>query len=215
MPNPKGHEDSIKDSRFKAAWQSGPTRTIRVPIALADATLEYARQLDRGTESRDTSESLDAKTSTATIEPRDTASMQAELEAELADLAQLKKEVKEVAAELHREERSMELEKARWQQELSDARCELADAKATILNQGNKIRELERGYSFKPNPTESRLRLEIGELNQQLADLKQNSASASQDLPEAADLLNQLKAKRKKSAVTLADVEFLLELLEG
>ena len=46
MPNPKGHEDSIKDSRFKAAWQSGPTRTIRVPIALADATLEYARQLD-------------------------------------------------------------------------------------------------------------------------------------------------------------------------
>jgi hypothetical protein len=55
MPNPKGHEDSIKDSRFKAAWQSGPTRTIRVPIALADATLEYARQLDRGIEPRDTS----------------------------------------------------------------------------------------------------------------------------------------------------------------
>jgi hypothetical protein len=48
MPNPKGHEDSIKDSRFKAAWQSGPTRTIRVPIALAEVTLEYARQLDQG-----------------------------------------------------------------------------------------------------------------------------------------------------------------------
>jgi hypothetical protein len=48
MPNPKGHEDSIKDSRFKAAWQSGPTRTIRVPIALAEVTLEYARQLDTG-----------------------------------------------------------------------------------------------------------------------------------------------------------------------
>ncbi|MEG4508160.1 hypothetical protein QUA81_31840 [Microcoleus sp. F6_B4] len=42
MPNPKGHQNSIKDSRFKAAWHSGPTRTIRVPIALADATLEYA-----------------------------------------------------------------------------------------------------------------------------------------------------------------------------
>jgi hypothetical protein len=49
MPNPKGHEDSIKDSRFKAVWQSGPTRTIRVPIALADATLDYARQLDKKT----------------------------------------------------------------------------------------------------------------------------------------------------------------------
>jgi hypothetical protein len=45
MPNPKGHEDSIKDSRFKAAWQSGPTRTIRVPIARADAALEYAPTL--------------------------------------------------------------------------------------------------------------------------------------------------------------------------
>ena len=54
MPNPKGHEDSIKDSRFKAAWQSGPTRTIRVPIALAELTLEYARQLDQGIEPRDT-----------------------------------------------------------------------------------------------------------------------------------------------------------------
>lgn len=215
MPNPKGHEDSIKDSRFKAAWQSGPTRTIRVPIALADATLEYARQLDQGTEPHDTSKLLDSETSTAAIEPRDTASIRAELEAELAELAQLKKWAKEHAAELHREQRSFELEKARWQQELSDARCELADAKATILKQADKIRELERGFSFKPNPAESRLRLEIGELNQQLADLKQNSASASQDVPEAADLLNQLKAKRKKSAVTLADVEFLLELLEG
>ena len=58
MSNPKGHEDSIKDSRFKAAWQSGPTRTIRVPIVLADATLEYARQLDRGVEPRVTGKHL-------------------------------------------------------------------------------------------------------------------------------------------------------------
>jgi hypothetical protein len=72
MPNPKGHEDSIKDSRFKAAWQSGPTRTIRVPIALADATLEYARQLDRGIEPRDTSEMFDCGTDAVITEPRDT-----------------------------------------------------------------------------------------------------------------------------------------------
>src|SRR4028119_2051780 len=72
MPNPKGHEDSIKDSRFKAAWQSGPTRTIRVPIALADMTLEYARQLDQGIEPRDTIETSDIETSTAVSEPRDT-----------------------------------------------------------------------------------------------------------------------------------------------
>jgi len=72
MPNPKGHEDSIKDSRFKAAWQSGPTRTIRVPVALADATLEYARQLDRGIEPRDTTEMFDCGTDAVITEPRDT-----------------------------------------------------------------------------------------------------------------------------------------------
>ncbi|CAA9404135.1 hypothetical protein AVDCRST_MAG84-6281 [uncultured Microcoleus sp.] len=108
----------------------------------------------------------------------------------------------------------MEFEKVRWQRELSNARAELADAKAIILKQGGKIRELERGYNFKPNPVESALRLEISNLQAELAELKQKSVAAW-DLPEAADLLNQLKAKRKKSVVTLADVEFLLELLEG
>ena len=72
MPNPKGHEESIKDSRFKAAWQSGPTRTIRVPIALAEVTLQYARQLDRGIEPRDTSEMFDCGTDAVITEPRDT-----------------------------------------------------------------------------------------------------------------------------------------------
>jgi hypothetical protein len=101
MPNPKGHEESIKDSRFKSAWQSGPTRTIRVSITLADATLEYARQLDRGIEPRDTTEMFDCgidaviteprgtmvKPDSSThnkvdivVEPHDTAKMQAELE---------------------------------------------------------------------------------------------------------------------------------------
>ncbi len=130
------------------------------------------------------------------------------------ELAQLKKEAKEAAAEIHREGRSIKLEKNRWQQQISDAKSELADAKATILAQGNKIRELERGYSFKPNPKESALRLEIGELREQLADLEQKSVAAT-DLPEAADLLNQLKGKRKKSKVELADVKAILEILEG
>jgi len=41
-----------------------------------------------------------------------------------------------------------------------------------------------------------------------------NSVAASKDLPEAADLLNKLKAKRKKSPVTLADIEAILEMIE-
>lgn len=135
-----------------------------------------------------------------------------EVEAELADIAQLKKQVKESAAELHREERCLEFEKVRWQQELSDARGEIADAKATILKKSDKIRELERGYSLKPNPAESRLRLEIGDPQEQLSDLRQNSVTAS-ELPEAADLLNQLKGRRKKSKADLADMEAVLDVL--
>ena len=98
---------------------------------------------------------------------------------------------------------------------MSDARAELADAKSTILKQGDKIWELERGYNFKPNPAERRLRLEIGELQAQLSELKQKSAAASKDLPEAAGLLNQLKTRRKKATVSLADIEAILEIIEG
>jgi chromosome segregation ATPase len=139
----------------------------------------------------------------------------ARLAADREELAQLKKWAKEDAAEIHREGNAIKVERIRWQRELSDARAELADAKATMLNQSNKIRELERGFSFKPNPAERRLRLEIGELQTQLSDLKQKSATASRDLPEAADLLNQLKAKRKKSKTDLADLEVILEILEN
>jgi chromosome segregation ATPase len=154
------------------------------------------------------------------------------LQAEREEIAQIKKELKEATAELHREERSLELEKARWQGQISDAKSELADAKATILAQNNKIRELERGYSFKPNPKESALRLEIGELRSQLeterasrekieaelSELKQNfalTATLSEKLaPDAATILSQLRAKRKKSPVSLADIKAILEIIE-
>ncbi|MEG4406986.1 hypothetical protein [Microcoleus sp. MON2_D5] len=144
MPNPKGHEDSIKDSRFKAAWQSGPTRTIRVPIALADATLDYARQLDKKLEPRDTADNrsgseVDKKQS----QSRDTSGS-------IDEVKRLKGECK------------------RLQNIVSDMRIELYHTR----------------------------RPEI-------------------ELPEAADLLNRLKAKRKKSAATLADIEAILEMIEG
>jgi len=54
----------------------------------------------------------------------------------------------------------------------------------------------------------------IADLRSELADLKQKSAPA-RELPDAADLLNQLKAKRKKSKTDLADMEAILEILEG
>jgi len=136
------------------------------------------------------------------------------LDAERQDIVQIKKELKQVAADLHQQERSIKLEEARWQRELSDARAELGDAKATILNQGNKIRELERGYSLKPNPAERRLRLEIGELQTQLSDLKQKSATAGKVFPEAADVYNQFKAGNPKTKITYRDVEKILAMIE-
>jgi len=149
MPNPKGHEDSIKDSRFKAAWQSSPTRTIRVPIALAEVTLEYARQLDQGIEPRDTriqSDSLThSKVENMVNEPRDTAQIQAELESLRANY---------------------------------DA---LLETSARVT---------------------AKLRDEVDRLRSAL------------ELPEASVLLNKLKAKRKKSTASLADVDAILEILE-
>jgi chromosome segregation ATPase len=180
---------------------------------------EYLRQ--KLAESRDTvetlnwgTEALNKKLEAVQAENQRLQNDLGNLQAEREELAQLKKEVKEDAAEVHREGNAIKVERVRWQQELSDARAELADAKATMLNQSDKIRELERGFSFQPNPAERRLRLEIGELQLQLSDLKQKSAATS-ELPEAADLLNQLKAKRKKSKTDLADLEAILEILES
>ena len=106
MPNPKGHKDSIKDSRFKAAWQSGPTRTIRVLIALAEVTLGYSRQLDH-IEPRDTrmqSDSLtDSKVDNIVSEPRDTWQIQAELESLRANYEALLETSARVTAKLRDE----------------------------------------------------------------------------------------------------------------
>ncbi|MEG4627911.1 hypothetical protein Q5691_26955 [Microcoleus sp. w1-18aA5] len=164
MPNPKGHEDSIKDSRFKAAWQSGPTRTIRVPIALANATLDYARQLDnKQSQSRDTADShsssaLDNKQS----QSRDTAD--------------------------------------------SHSSSALDSKQSQSRDTSGSIEELKRlkGECKRLQSLVSDLRIEL-----------YHRRRPEIELPDAADLLNRLKAKRKKSAATLADIEAILEMIEG
>jgi len=52
------------------------------------------------------------------------------------------------------------------------------------------------------------------EIEVELSEKNQNSAPIAIELPEAADLLNQLKARRKKPSASLADVEKILEILE-
>jgi hypothetical protein len=150
MPNPKGHEESIKDSRFKAAWQSGPTRTIRVPIALADATLEYARQLDRGIEPRDTTIQSDSlthgKVDTIVAEPHDTAKMQAELESIRANYdalletsaritTNLREEVQRLRSALELPEASVLLNKLKAKRKKATASLADIDAILEILEE--------------------------------------------------------------------------------
>jgi peptidoglycan hydrolase CwlO-like protein len=57
------------------------------------------------------------------------------------------------------------------------------------------------------------------EIEAELSELKQNSAPAATLLekltPDAATILSQLRARRKKSKIDLADLEAILEILES
>jgi ABC-type transporter Mla subunit MlaD len=57
------------------------------------------------------------------------------------------------------------------------------------------------------------------EIEAELSALKQNSAPAATALkkltPDAATILSQLRARRKKSKTDLADLEAILEILES
>jgi ABC-type transporter Mla subunit MlaD len=82
-----------------------------------------------------------------------------------------------------------EIEREKLIQELAEARSQLATERADRL-----------------------------EIEAELSELKQNSAPAatlSEKLaPDAATVLSQLRARRKKSPVSLADIEAILEIIE-
>lgn len=44
MANPKGNPATLK--HYVPKWKAGTTRTIRVPVALADQILDYAHKID-------------------------------------------------------------------------------------------------------------------------------------------------------------------------
>lgn len=69
MANPKGNEATLK--KFQAKWRNGATRTIRVPITLADQILEYAHNLDEAVTQENRAKSSYAIANQVTI-PHDT-----------------------------------------------------------------------------------------------------------------------------------------------
>jgi chromosome segregation ATPase len=113
----------------------------------------------------------------------------------------LREEVQEVRSQLETEKtRGEELweELNDTEQALAEVRSENSELKKTCAELRSQL-EQERA---------DREKIEAERANQ-----KQKSAAA-RELPEAADLLNQLKAKRKKSKTDLADLEVILEILE-
>jgi DNA repair exonuclease SbcCD ATPase subunit len=122
--------------------------------------------------------------------------LQARLEVERADR-------EEVEARLV--DREKQIEELRSQLETEQTRREGIWEELTDIRQAFEAIRSER----------SELKKTCAELRSELSDLKQKSAAASKDLPEEADLLNQMKSKRKKSKTDLADLEAILEILEN
>jgi predicted nucleic acid-binding Zn-ribbon protein len=100
---------------------------------------------------------------------------------------------------------------------------EISELNSRLAATNQKISDLDEELSERFNELKRQdaeienLKSETERLESELARLagenSEKSATAS-DLPEAADLLNQLKTRRKKSTATLADIEAILEMIE-
>ena len=125
----------------------------------------------------------------------------------------------------------LELEKENLRQELEVLKLELAEntryytarlneAGATIGTFKDKL-EVAQAKNQRLQNDLGNSQAQVAELRSQLAaeraerEENKKSAPVEKDLPSAADLLNKLKAKRKKSKTDLADLEAILELLQG
>lgn len=198
---------------YKAAWRSGATRTIRVPVALAEATLEYARQLDEGVKSPDTSElNVEAKRLKDEVER-----LQNELSNLKADETFAVAGAEDIEFLKEENEGLKRLLNSKSPLALSDFYVELQK-----LRERNREVRLKAGEERRASIVQiSDLRQEVQELRSQLEtvraeneQLRANLSAAEFELPEAADLLNRLKSKRRKTTTSFADVEAILEILE-
>jgi chromosome segregation ATPase len=131
--------------------------------------------------------------------------------------ASREKEISELRSQLETEKtRGEEI----WE-ELSDTEQALAEVRSENSELKKNCDEL-RSQLEQERADREKLQKEFNELNERhlarvfVAEALQNekSATASKDLPEAAEILNQLKSKRKKSKADLADLEVVLEILE-
>lgn len=59
MPNKHGHPETL--TSFTGKWRNGATKTIRVPIVLAEQVIALARELDESSQSHDTNDSTQSE----------------------------------------------------------------------------------------------------------------------------------------------------------
>jgi len=137
---------------------------------------------------------------------------------EAGDSEELPKVDSEVAEELHNELGNLKAEN----EKLRTDYAKLLESSTVVTKKLDQEVQKLRSQLEAQKTSWDELREELGdreetcaELRSELSELKQKSAAASKDLPEAADLLNQLKSKRKKSTTTFADLEAILEILES
>ena len=125
-----------------------------------------------------------------------------ELEEEVKKLRSQRDEVRE---ELFKRDDEVKLHKLHTQQ----LRSQLAAANQKILNLD--VETSTQGQALMTQDAE--IEILKSSLARRSGENSEKSAVA-RELPEAADLLNQLKARRKKSRAELADVELILEMIE-
>ena len=128
---------------------------------------------------------------------------------ESGDSAELPKVDSEVAEQLQNDLGNLKAENEKLKQELVDARAscekEISELRSQLEQERADREEVEAQLTDRGE--------QIRQLLSELAELKQKPAAA-RELPEAADLLNQLKSKRKKSKTDLGDVEVILMMIE-
>ena len=95
--------------------------------------------------------------------------------------------------------------------EVESVKLELEAVRAEnqLLQLGNSSVEVET-----LNQALASVREQLEAVQAENEKLKASQPAAQFELPEAADLYNQLKAKRKKATASLADIEAILEILE-
>jgi myosin heavy subunit len=150
---------------------------------------------------------------------------------ESGDSAELPKVDSEVAERLQNELSNLKAENEALKTDVETLRRSLENSDCLVNRKNQEISELNSRLAAanqKISDSDEELSEQFEELKHQDAEIEnlktelarrsgensEKSAAASKDLPEAADLLNQLKAKRKKSTTTLADIEKILEIIE-